>query len=334
MKLNSLKNIILLTFVLVMCSESAAQSILPSLGSSRSGTSGFQFLKINVDPRASALGNSSVADAIDGSSLYSNPALSSQIIGSQVFMSHTAYFADISMNYLSYIHRFQGNALGFSLQYLDSGSINETTEFNPFGTGRTFRTIHMAAGLSFSQQLTNLFSYGITAKYLNERIENVDIQSVVFDFGFFYRVGDTNLRFAVGISNFGFDANPSGETSRLTLDGVVVETDFERVSPPTTFNLGAAYDLVQNDTYRILLTGQLSNPSDNSERFSLGTEFEFMQQFFLRTGYEFGVDEAILPSFGAGFNLPFSPLELSVNYGFSSRERLGSLHRIGLSISL
>lgn len=333
--MNLFKKISLLAFlVLILAGEVVSQSLIPSLGSSRSGTSGFQFLKIHVDPRASSLGNSSVADAIDGSSLYSNPALATQIDRSEVFMSHTAYFADISINYLSYIHRFGGNAVGVSLQYLDSGTIQETTEFNPFGTGRTFSTIHLAAGLSWSQQLTSLFSYGVTAKYLNERIENINTQSVVFDLGFFYRVGDTNLRFAVGISNFGFDANPEGETTRLTLNGEVIETDFERVSPPTTFTLGAAYDVYTNETLNVLLTGQLSNPSDNSERFSIGSEVIFLDKFFLRTGYEFGVDEAILPSFGAGFHLPVSTKSVSLNYGFTTREYLGALHRIGLQFSL
>ncbi|HBQ59637.1 MAG TPA: hypothetical protein DD671_08440, partial [Balneolaceae bacterium] len=46
-----------------------AQGVFPSLGGSRSGTSGFQFLKINVDARSSALGGSNVADAMDGSAL-------------------------------------------------------------------------------------------------------------------------------------------------------------------------------------------------------------------------------------------------------------------------
>lgn len=315
-------------------SEVVSAQLLPSLGGSRSGTSGFQFLKINVDARSAAMGGSNVADAKDGSAFYVNPALAAQMDGSQVYLSHTAYFVDISMNYASYVHRMGNIALGGSLMYLNSGEMDETNEFNPFGTGRTFRTVHMAAGLSFAQRLTDLFSYGVTAKYLDERIEEVQAQNLVFDIGFFYRVGDTGLRFAIGLNNFGVDATPSGETTRMTLDGEVVETEFEDISPPTTFIIGAAYDAWSNDEFSVLVTGQITNPSDNAERLSLGTELGYMDQFYLRVGYEFGVDESKLPSFGAGFKLPVANYDIGLDYGFSTRERLGSLHRLALKFNL
>lgn len=332
--MNSVKRILLFIALAGLTQTAVAQSLLPALGSSRSGTSGFQYLKISVDPRSAALGNSSVADALDGSSLYWNPALSAQMPRSQVFLSHTQYFADIAMLYTAYVHRFGSRAVGVSLQYLDSGEILETTEFDPFGTDRTFRTLHMAVGVSYAQQLTTLFSYGVTAKLATERIVSVNYTAPLVDMGFFYKVGDTGLRFAVGVSNFGFDATPSGEVEYPTLNGVATEDEFERVSPPTTFTLGAAYDILKGDMYNVLLTGQLTNPSDNSERLSFGTEFRFMNQFFVRTGYELGVDEASLPTFGAGVKVPLIGRELSMNYGFTTRDRLGSLHRVSLLIGL
>lgn len=312
----------------------AQRGIIPSLGGSRSGTSGYQFLKINVDARSAAMGGSNVADAMDGSALYLNPALAVQMKNSQLHLGHTAYFADISLNYASYVHKMGSIAVGGSLVYLDSGEMKETTEFAPFGTGRTFRTIHMAAGLSFSQELTNLFSYGATIKYLDERIEEVQAQSVVFDIGFFYRVGDTGLRFAVGLNNFGLDATPSGKTIRQTLNGPVEETNFEDVSPPTMFLIGAAYDAYSSNNFDILVTGQITNPSDNAERLSFGTEVAYMKQFFLRAGYEFGTDEASWPSFGVGFKLPILNYSVGMDYGFTTRDRLGSLHRVAIKFNL
>ena len=311
-----------------------AQSVIPSLGDSRSGTSGFQFLKINVDARSSAMGGSNMADAVDGSSLYLNPALTSLVTNNQIYFGHTQYFADISMNYAGYIHRLNSVALGGSLMYLNSGEMNETTEFNPFGTGRTFRTIHMAAALTFSQQLSHLFNYGVSVKYLDERIEEIQSQTVVFDIGFFYRVGDTGLRFAIGLNNFGLDAAPTGETTRTTLEGPLTETDFEDVSPPTMFMIGAAFDAYKSENFDLLLTAQVTNPADNAERFSIGSELGFLDQFYFRLGYEFGVDEAVYPSAGIGLNVPFLNQNLGLDYGFSNRERLGNLHRFALKINL
>jgi hypothetical protein len=326
--------VLFLVMILFGVELSVAQSILPTLGDSRSGTSGFQFLKINVDARSSAMGSSNVAASEDGSSIFLNPAMASRLDNSQFYLSHTAYFADVSLNYASYTHKINTVAISGSLMYLDSGEMNETNEFNPFGTGRTFRTIHMAGALTFSQRLTNYFSYGATVKYIDERIEEVNTQTTVVDVGFFYQVGETGLRFAIGLNNFGFDATPSGETTRPTLDGPVTETDFEDISPPTMFMIGAAYDAYESENIDLLITGQVTNPSDNAERFSFGSELGFINRFFLRAGYEFGVDEAIYPSGGVGFKVPFLNRGLAVDYGFSTRERLGNLHRFALKFNL
>ncbi len=342
-----MKNRLLLLILLVLlvpATETLGQSIFPSFGSSRSGTSGFQFLKIGVDARSAGMAYSNIADARDASSLFWNPALAAQMDQSQFFMGHTAYFVDLSHNYGAYVHRIRNFAIGASLIYLDSGEMEETTEFHPTGTGRTFRTIHMAAGLSVAQQLTSLFSYGVSLRYLDERIEEIQSQTAVLDIGFFYRVGETGLRFAVGVNNFGLDASPSGETRRIagphesgsgTDDQEYITYDkFESISPPTTFNLGAAYDLYESDIIQVLLTGQVINPNDNAERFSLGTELSFLHQFYARAGYEFGVDEIYLPNFGVGFQLPLQRYSLEMDYGFATREKLGSLHRISLKFNL
>ena len=112
--------IIVLVQALIPITTYAQRGVFPSLGGSRSGTSGFQFLKINVDARAAGMANSNVADVTDASSLYSNPALAAQMSSSQLYASHTAYFVDISMNYLSYVQKFQNVALGGSMMYLNS----------------------------------------------------------------------------------------------------------------------------------------------------------------------------------------------------------------------
>jgi len=334
---NLFKNKVVLLLLMVLFGAAdilKAQSILPTLGDSRSGTSGFQFLKINVDARSSSMGGSNVADAADGSAAYLNPALASMMDGGQFYLSHTAYFADISLNYASYFHKFNSVSVGGSIMFLDSGEMEETTEFNPFGTGRTFRTVHFAGGLTFSQRLTNYFSYGATVKYLDERIEEIQTQSVVFDVGFFYQVGATGLRFAIGLNNFGDDASPTGETTRQTLDGPVTETNFADISPPTMFMIGAAFDAYSNENFDLMITGQVTNPADNAERFSLGSELGFLDRFFLRAGYEFGVEEARYPSGGVGFKVPLLNRDLAIDYGFSTRERLGNLHRFAMKFNI
>jgi hypothetical protein len=335
------KQLSLSILLLLAVTATSSAQLIPSLGQSRSGTSGFQFVKIGVDPRSAAMGFSAAADVTDGAASYWNPALASQAKGTQVYAATTNYYVDTKLNYLSYIHRYRQYALGVSLQYLDSGTMEETTEFDQFGTGRTFSTAHFNAGLTLSQQLTNYFSYGATVRYLMERIEEVSLSTATVDLGFFYRVGETGLRFAVGVSNFGADAKPSGRTIRIALpdtahtDGVVEESEFQRVTPPTTFVLGAAYDVLKTGPVRWLATVQLTNPSDNAERLSLGSEWRVFDRFMLRGGYQFGVKEARLPNFGAGIVQPLGGKRtIGFDYAFSHLERLGNTHRIALKFSL
>ena len=53
-------------FIAISSEQVLAQT---SFGKDRSGTEGFQFTKITVDARSAAMGNSNMADALDGSSL-------------------------------------------------------------------------------------------------------------------------------------------------------------------------------------------------------------------------------------------------------------------------
>ncbi len=321
--------------ILILISFFGRESVIAqSFGEDRAGTESFQFTKIAVDPRSAAMGNSNMADAFDGSSLYWNPALSAKLSGSNVMISHTSYFAGISQDYFSFVNKLGDFAIGASVQYLNSGDIIETTEFQPTGTGRTFSTHHLAAGLSGAHQVTDLFSYGITLKFLMEKIEEINYNTGAIDFGFHYRVGETGLRFAVGINNFGLDANPSGSTTRENLDGVeeVEPEDFE--SLPTRFHIGAAFDVIETEQSKLILTGQITNPSDNAEQFNLGAEYAFMNQFFVRTGYEFGVEERKIPSLGGGVRINIMNKVFEADYAYTMFERLGSIHRIAISFSL
>ncbi|HMB91743.1 MAG TPA: PorV/PorQ family protein [Rhodothermales bacterium] len=330
--------IFLLLLGVVLALPAQAQ-LIPSFGSDRAGTSGFQFLKIPVDARGAALGETVVADAIDASALFWNPALAAQAEGMQVGLSHTAYFADVSMEYaaITYPLNRLGLTLGGSLQVLNSGDMEVTTEFQPFGTGERFRYVDIAAGLTVSQTLTDLFSYGITAKYVRESVADINTNSMVFDLGVFYRIGTTGVQMAVAIRNFGVDGTPSGTISRTTIDeGTVVEDDFESFTPPTTFLLGLTYNAFsQASQHDLIVSGQLTNPNDNAESFNIGAEYIWHNLLIVRGGYRFGVEEYTLPSAGVGLSLgDILPLAARFDYGFSQLERLGTVHRVGLNLSL
>ena len=324
--------------MLLLTVSAAEAQILPTFGGERAGTSGFQFLKIPVDARSAALGETVVAAANDVSALIWNPALVSHLDGIQVGFNHTSYFVDVSLDFAGVTWALpQGITLGASLQTMNSGEMDVTTEFEPLGTGQTFRLIDVAVGLTLSQRLTDLFSYGITTKYIQESVAGLTADAVVFDFGIHYNVGSTGARMAVAVRNFGFDGRPEGTLARPVIadDPIRLESDFEALTPPTTFHLGFAYDLLQGmEDNRLTILAQLNNPNDNAEYWTTGAEYGWNDTFFLRVGYRFGIEEVDAPSMGAGFRVPVIGRSLKIDYGFNRMERLGNVHRFGLNLSL
>lgn len=330
-----------LFFLLVLISASPVvkAQILPNLGGDRAGTSGFQFLKIPVDARSAALGETAVSNAFGASALYWNPALAVQSGNTQLGFEHTAYFADISLNYAALsFHPFSSNiAIGLSVQTLNSGEMDVTTEFEPFGTGERFNLTSLGAGLTLSQRLTNLFSYGITTKYVQENVAGITHKTMLFDLGIFYSIGQTGAQMAVAVRNFGLDSVPSGEISRGIVGnpGIVTESELESITPPTTFLLGVTYQILKENAYNDLLVSvQLNNPNDNAENWNMGLEYTWNDLLALRLGYRLGIEEYTTPSAGIGLHLPYLGPTLNFNYGFTRLERLGSVHRIGLNLGI
>lgn len=325
--------LLLLVFLLMPCTLQA--QLLPALGGDRAGTSGFQFLKIPVDARSAALGETVVANAFDATSLFWNPALSADLDGLNVGVSHVAYFVDVTMNFAGATFHIPGPSLtvGLSLQTLNSGKMDVTTEFEPFGTGETFSLFDMAAGLTIAQNLTDLFSYGVTAKYIRESAAGIDQSTLAFDLGIFYRIGTTGAQMAVSLRNFGLDSFSSGSISRNVIGNpaVVEEDDLESITLPTTFLLGLTYNVMRdNQDNDFLVSAQLNNPNDNAENWNVGMEYIWQQLLALRVGYRFGIEEYTTPSAGLGLQLPFIGPDIRFDYGFSRLERLGPIHRISL----
>lgn len=319
----------------------ARAQVLPSFGEERRGTSGFQFLKIPADPRSAALAETVGAHATDATALVWNPALAARGGRTEAAAAHTRYHAGITMTYAGAYSRFERTplgevTLGLSLHALDSGQMAVTDEFNPDGTGQTFGLTDVAVGVTLAQALTDLFSYGVTAKYVRESTVGVSTAAALVDLGVAYRVGETGVQIGVAIRNFGVaDATPAGSLDRRTLGGTVTETEFAALRPPTAFLLAASYrPAFATALHDVQFAAQLSNPNDNAERLGGAVEYTWNGLLTLRGGYQFGVDEASAPAFGAGLRVPGVGPDVRLDYGFNRLDRLGSVHRIGLAVRL
>ena len=328
--------LLLLTAAALGSAPSARAQVLPAFGTDRAGTVGFQFLKIATDARSIGMGSVGVTTADDASALFWNPALAAVASGPQVAAARAAYFegAQFTTNFAAATVPLGGFTVGLSVQTLEAGRMNVTDEFNPEGTGETFGFVDAAIGATVSQQLTDLFAYGVTAKYVRESTFGLTTASGAFDVGIHYRIGDTGARMGVAIRNFGLDAAPSGSLTRTdpnAAGGTVTESDFESITMPTTFLLGLSYDAVRRGDHALTLASQLSRPNDNAESLGLAAEYAYRGVLSLRTGYRFGGEEYV-GSFGGGVNVPALGARTRIDYGFTRYDRLGNVHALGLNV--
>lgn len=322
----------------VLISTQTYSQVLPSFGNSRTGTAGLQFLKIAPDARSASLSGSYLAMCDDVSAVFWNPAALTHMDSNRYHFQfgHTTYFAGIDMNYAGFAwSKSRLNYWAFSIINLSSGEIPMTTEYQPLGNGLTFSADNLLMALSFAKVLSDNFSFGISGKYVYEDIAGVKMHNGIFDLGFVYNIGINNkTKFAVGISNFGFNVSPGGEVTLTTQHGDETINNFESVSVPSIFRMGIASKVYEKDMHAFTLAGQLTHPTDNNERIGVGVEYSLKKLLYLRTGYEFGADQKGWPSAGIGIYLQRYFGNLAFDYSFNNKDLLGNIHRLTVGFSL
>src|SRR5262245_2686027 len=169
--------------VLIVAGPARAQF---TLGQQRAGTASGTFLKIGVGARATGLGESFVAVANDPSAIYWNPAGLASIQRQEVALSHIDWPAEIRFEHiaLAFPVRRLGGSLAFQFGVLTT-SLDETSELQPFGTGRTFVYSDMIAGVAYARRWTDKLLVGVGAKYMREDlgkdIGNPTTSTALFD---------------------------------------------------------------------------------------------------------------------------------------------------------
>jgi long-subunit fatty acid transport protein len=321
-----MKKLFLILLLLFFTTSNYAQ-LFPTLGGQRAGISTAQFLKIGVGGRASAMGDAFVAIANDASALYWNPAGLVQFDEDEVIFSHNQWVVDINHEFLGGVYHFAGSfAVGLAITSLHMDDMPVTTEFAPFGNGQYFGFGDIAIGLTYSQRMTDKFSFGATVRYIEETLDKLKMRGVMIDLGTYYWTGLGSTRFAVVVSNFGAELAPDGD---IVLVGNRKKSEWQSFAPPTMFRIGFAFEPYQSEEHTITTSVQLNHPNDNSENVSLGAEYVWNKIFFIRGGYKFNVDEQNY-TFGAGIKIPINIARFTLDYSFSNFERLGSAHRFSI----
>ena len=311
-----------LAVLFLYCQIAGAQSLFPRLGEQRVGTAALTFLKIGVGARAISMAGAFVPVANDASALFWNPAGLVQIGHNEAVLSHIQWPVDIRYEYAGYVHQVTPTlAVGLGSGILYTPDMEVTDEFHPNGTGEYFSYSDFVALLAASVKMTDHFSFGVTMKFAQENLADLTMHGFMLDFGTYYWTGFRTLRLAAAMRNFGPNLRPSGTFLKRTRSGDTVAEHYTAFSPPTSFSLGAAMEVLEGKEHRLTFSLQMNHPIDNAENAVMGGEYTFLQHFKLRSGYRFSYGEGRW-TFGAGAELPVAGTYLKLDYSYADFGRL------------
>jgi len=316
---------------------------------SKSGTSAATFLEIQVGAPAVAMGGAFVSRANDATGLYWNAAGITHLTRNEIIVTHTAWIADTKFNFAAFVLPLGSTAgsLGLSLTSLSMDDMMVRTVEMPEGTGEFFSASDLAVGVSYARQLTDRFSIGFTAKYIQQSIWHETAHAIAADFGTSFKT-DLLGGMIVGasLSNFGTSMQLSGRDTRQfsrvdptkqgSNDRIPYDVELDSWSLPLSFQLGVSTDVAHSANYRWTVAADATHPSDNYESLNVGTEFSYQENFFLRGGYHalfLDQSEGGL-SLGAGIAVPtnFNSGLVKVDYAFRDMGRLNGVHVFSLGV--
>ena len=286
-------------------------------------TAGFTFLQIPATARVAALGEASIAlSDMNSEGIFVNPAIIGFANTTHSFsVSYANWIADIKNYATGYSYNSPVGVFGIGFIMLDYGTMPRTSKSSGqkvYSVIGNFNANSIAAGLTYSRMFTDRFSFGVTLKYVQEKIDVYTASNVLFDGGVLYYTGFHSLRIAATIHNFGTNTK-------------FINDEFKM---PATFKLGAAAEIFGDNEseYKATMIFEASHPNNSDERVNLGAELSWKNILKLRGGYKFFYDEESL-SLGLGIN-PHLEFPMSLDFAYSDYGRLGNILRFTLQLGM
>ncbi|MBM2841541.1 MAG: hypothetical protein HW412_2069, partial [Bacteroidetes bacterium] len=151
---------------------------------SKTGTTAAAFLEIPVGARAIGMGGAFVGTANDVTSLYWNPAGVARLDHSEAIFSHSSWIADMNFDYAALSIPLENfGTLGLSFTSLTMPDMLVRTVERPEGTGERFTAGSFAVATHYARTLSDKFSIGFTAKYISEKIWDMQANGFAVDVG-------------------------------------------------------------------------------------------------------------------------------------------------------
>lgn len=233
----------------------------------------YSFLRLPVSAHAAALGGDNITLTDDDPTLiFHNPALINGVTDRSLNLNFMTYMEGAKTASASFVKAYQERASwGVSAQYMDYGSMKETTAEN-IQTGE-FSARDIALAGSFAYMLSNRISGGITARFISSTIASYSSAAVAIDLGINYFDEGRGWSFSAVAKNLGGQVKAYDE-------------DFERI--PLDLQIGVTKRLIGSP---LRLSGTLSRLNNWDQglikHLAVGADLLLGENIYVAAGYNF-----------------------------------------------
>jgi hypothetical protein len=313
----------------------------------KKGQVGFRFLTNPVSAEAIGRGGLGVVTFNNSNAVFWNPAGLGWLDGNYDFnANYTRGIADI--NYSALVGAIRLGRIGFlalDMINVNYGELNGTRRANNehgFEDTGVFSPTAYALGLTFSQKVSNRFSYGVRAKYAVQDLGSAWIGVEGTD------VDDSSLVMETKAYNLGEPALDIGATYDFLTHGIRFgavmqnfsrETRYERDKFPLPFSVSFSLCiqpltifLPHNEIHSLVLGFETNHPRDFREKVKFGAEYAFQGMFIARLGYMGNYDEQGLTA-GLGMRREFSDFNLRLDYAYQDFGIFSAVHTFTFGVT-
>ncbi len=282
-----------------------------------SGLGGFQFLKIGQGARPVAMGEAYMAVADDINAIFWNPAGLTDVRGTAWTATYTKWLVDSNIFSGAVVWNTgtaRGGVLGLGVVAFQPEDFEETTIFQPNGTGQSVSAGDLGIGVVYALRLTDKFSFGARMSWVHQSLYTWSVNQFTLDVGTRFYTGFRSLRLAMALKNFGPDKR-------------ILQATFVM---PLTYHVAAAAELFgeKGDPGYLTVAGETLYVSDYDLRAHLGAELWLRNIFALRAGYKFAYEA---DSFTVGMGLKYdmhADRALTVDVSYSEMKRFSTPIRV------
>ena len=233
----------------------------------------YSFLRLPVSAHVAALGGDNITLTDDDPTLiFHNPALINGVSDKSLNLNFMTYMEGAKTASASFVKAFQERASwGVSAQYMDYGSMKETTAEN-IETGE-FSARDIALAGSFAYMLSNRISGGITARFISSTIASYSSAAVAVDLGINYYDEDRGWSLSAVAKNLGGQIKAYDE-------------DFERI--PLDLQLGVTKRLIGSPLRLSATLSRLNNWDQGLiKHIAVGADLLLGDNIYVAAGYNF-----------------------------------------------